>query len=461
MKKIFLVLLSALGASVSTAQVQVRPLPASGYENRIKEFIDNVRVVDTHEHLMSPANLKKRTALDFMLLLHGYSDFRTAGLSNMGLLLKDSLSPNQKWQIIKPYWDGVSNTAYNRISLLTADKLFNVKDINESTVTELSEKIAKAYESPDWIDKVIEKCKIDFVVEDNLILESENQRFGSERFRYVKRFDNFININSKQKISFIASQRNVNIQTLDALVEALATSFKTAVEQEIVAIKIGLAYMRILHFEEVTKEKAEEAFNTIMNMDERMLSFADVKPLQDYMMRRVLDQAKLYKIPVQIHTGFQQYGNFIGNSNPTHLVNLFREYPSVNFVLFHGSYPYGGELSAIAKAFGNVYLDLTWVYVLSPSFSLRYLHEWLETIPASKITGFGGDYANVENAYGHLLFARQIIARVLIEKVKDGYFSEAEAKNIGRLILRDNAIKLYKLSPSERKFPEQLYYKVP
>jgi predicted TIM-barrel fold metal-dependent hydrolase len=126
--------------------------------------------------------------------------------------------------------------------------------------------------------------------------------------------------------------------------------------------------------------------------------------------------------------------------------------------LFHGSYPYGGELSAIAKAFGNVYLDLTWVYVLSPSFSQRYLHEWLETIPASKITGFGGDYGNVENAYGHLLFAKQIISRVLIDKVKDGYFSEEEAKKIARMLLHDNAIKIYKLSPSEQMLPEQLYY---
>jgi hypothetical protein len=325
MKNIFFLFILGCFASITNAQVQVRALPSANFENRIKDFVDNMRVVDTHEHLMSPANLKKRTAFDFMLLLHGYSDFRTAGLSNTGLLLKDSLSPVEKWQIIKPYWEGTSNTTYNRISLLTADKLFNVKDINESTVTDLSEKIGKAYQTNDWIDKVIEKCKIDFVIEDNLILESEDQRFGSERFRYVKRFDNFININSKQKISFIAKQRNVNIQTLDALVEALGASFKTAVEQEIVGIKIGLAYMRILHFEEVSKEKAEEVFNTIMNMDERMLSFADVKPLQDYMMRRVLDQAKLYNIPVQIHTGFQQYGNFIGNSNPTHLVNLFKE----------------------------------------------------------------------------------------------------------------------------------------
>ena len=77
--------------------------------------------------------------------------------------------------------------------------------------------------------------------------------------------------------------------------------------------------------------------------------------------------------------------------------------------------------------------------------NIPYLNEWLETVPASKITGFGGDYRNIENVYGHLLFAKQIISRVMIDKVKDGYFSESEVKNMARMILHDNALNFYKL----------------
>jgi hypothetical protein len=61
--------------------------------------------------------------------------------------------------------------------------------------------------------------------------------------------------------------------------------------------------------------------------------------------------------------------------------------------------------------------------------------------------GFGGDYFTVENLYAHLLFARQIVANVLIAKVKDGYFSEEEAINIANKILHDNAIRIYKINP--------------
>ena len=132
------------------------------------------------------------------------------------------------------------------------------------------------------------------------------------------------------------------------------------------------------------------------------------------MMFRVMDQAKLHNVVVQIHTGFQQYGNLVSNANPLNLFCMFKAYPTIKFVLFHGGYPYGGELSAIAKAFPNVHLDLTWVYVLSPSFSERFLHEWLETIPASKITGFGGDYGNVENVLGHLFLPNRLLQMYLL-----------------------------------------------
>jgi predicted TIM-barrel fold metal-dependent hydrolase len=153
-----------------------------------------------------------------------------------------------------------------------------------------------------------------------------------------------------------------------------------------------------------------------------------------------------YNKPIQIHTGLQAGdGNFIQNSNPALLANLFLKYRNVKFILFHGGYPYGGELASLGKNFRNVYIDLCWLYVISPSYSERYLHEWLETIPANKIMAFGGDYENVENIYGHLLFAKEIVGNVLVEKVKNRYFSEGEAIKVAQMMLHENAVNLFQL----------------
>jgi predicted TIM-barrel fold metal-dependent hydrolase len=164
------------------------------------------------------------------------------------------------------------------------------------------------------------------------------------------------------------------------------------------------------------------------------------------MWHRTNELARKYNKPVQIHTGLQAGdGNYIENSNPALLANLFLKYRDVKFILFHGGYPYGGELATLAKNFQNVYIDLCWLYIISPSYSERYLHEWLETVPANKIMAFGGDYHNIENVYGHLLFAKQIIGNVLVDNVKDGYFSEEEAIKLADMMLRDNAVNLFQL----------------
>jgi hypothetical protein len=433
--------------TVTSAQVRIKQASSPGYEKRINEFIESMPVVDTHEHLLSVEELKRRGALDFMVLLTHYSadDLKSAGMSDktFKLLIKDSLSVTEKWKILEPYWDASSNTAYNRIALLAANKLYNVPDINGSTVVELSEKISKAYQS-DWIIKVLDKGKIDYVIKMN-----PGRTIKDKRFRDVIWFDNFINVNSKASINSISKARKITISNLDDYLAALEGTFKAAIEQGVVAVKSALAYNRTLYYENVSREKAIETFNLIMQYEGgKPLSFDEVKPLQDYIMHRVLDLARSNKVPFIFHTGLQSgNGNQIENSNPTHLVNLFREYPDVDFILLHGSYPYGGELAATVKYFRNVYMDIAWLYAISPSFSERYLHEWIETVPASKIMGFGGDYFTVENLYAHLLFARQIVANVLIAKVKDGYFSEEEAINIAKKILHDNAIRIYKINP--------------
>jgi len=104
------------------------------------------------------------------------------------------------------------------------------------------------------------------------------------------------------------------------------------------------------------------------------------------------------------------------------------------------------EWAALAKTFPNVYADLCWVYIISPEIGRRLLHELIETVPGNKIMAFGGDEQTVEMAYAHSRMARQVVARVLSEKVAEGYFKEDEAIVLARRMLRDNPAGLFSLS---------------
>jgi predicted TIM-barrel fold metal-dependent hydrolase len=428
---------------LANAQVSIKPLPKPGYEERIRKHIENHKVIDTHEHLMNPERIKSSGMFDFTLLFHHYADddIKSSGMpkATFEKLLTKSLTVQEKWEILEPYWEKSFNTAYNRVVSLTAEQLFGINEINKNSVVELSEKIQKAYES-DWFHTVLkDKCNIEYIIND-----SGDRSFGDQSMiSYTKRFGYF-RIDSKEDLEKIGKNRKIKIESLEDLEQALTLEFEEEVERGFITVKVGIAYSRTLFFDNVNEQEAAEVFNKIYNAPNKDFDFETVKPLSDYMMHQIIELARKHNKPIQIHTGLQAGdGNYIENSNPTHLTNLFLQYRDVNFILFHGGYPYGGELASLAKNFRNVYIDLCWLYIISPSYSKRYLHEWLETIPANKIMGFGGDYHNVENVYGHLLFAKEIIGNVLIEKVENGYFSEKEALKIASMLLYDNAFNFF------------------
>jgi predicted TIM-barrel fold metal-dependent hydrolase len=443
-----LILFGSMLFTVTEAQVQIIESPSGGYRTRIRNYIDSLGIVDTHEHLFNPDLLKQSSLLDFMLLfqMHNFNDMVSAGMSPRLLLplMGDSLTPVQKWNLIKPYWEISANTGFNRVSLLAASELFGIDDLNDNTVLSLSEKIKDAYKG-DWFDYiVINKCKIKYIIQDG--------EYIGPKYKYIKyarRFNSWLTIDSRYNIDSLSVAQVYPINILEDLVKSMELAFDDAYKRGMIAVKVSVAYSRTLRFENVNMDAARRAFRAIMDSDEdEKLDFAKVKPLQDYMLHRLIELADKYNIPVAFHTGLHaSNGNYITNSDPTLLTNLFFKYPDVNFSIFHGSYPFGGELATLAKNFPNVYIDMCWLYAISPSYSERYLNEWIETVPASKIMAFGGDYNNVENIYSELILAKQIITRVLTDKVRERYMSERRAKLVARLILYDNAMRFYNLKP--------------
>ncbi|NOR74298.1 MAG: hypothetical protein GQ525_03980, partial [Draconibacterium sp.] len=114
MKKIQFTLSLVIASILLQAQVTIKPSPQTGYEQRIRNYIGTMKVVDTHEHLMNPAGIPNSGMFDFMLLFHHYADddIKSSGMSKptFNKLLTDSLTVLQKWKILKPYWEKSFNT---------------------------------------------------------------------------------------------------------------------------------------------------------------------------------------------------------------------------------------------------------------------------------------------------------------------------------------------------------------
>ena len=121
------------------------------------------------------------------------------------------------------------------------------------------------------------------------------------------------------------------------------------------------------------------------------------------------------------------------------------QYKDVNFDIFHIGYPYQHTLSALAKVFPNVYIDMCWAHIISPTACVNSLVEWADSVPLNKINALGGDYCFIDGVSGHQHMARMNISRALAIKVEEGLFDVEEAKRIGKMMFYDTPKKLFRL----------------
>jgi predicted TIM-barrel fold metal-dependent hydrolase len=411
---------------------------------------------------MKESDRLKMEADPLLIFLPHYlsSDLVSSGmaLDELNAIRTTGKSLEERWQSFLPFWEKVENTGYAQAIKIAARDLYGVSDLNSGTWKPLQQAMEKRRVPGlhQWVLKT--RGGIGLSVNDVSTTDVDKDLVP------VMRFDDYATPQSRNDLSALSRRTMTAIHSLDNFLEALEAEF-TSLARRIVGVKIGLAYARSLGFDKVTYAEAETVFNRIYQTRTyatvellpypgrpiatrvpQGIGFDDAKPLQDYIVHKIVQLAARHKLPVQIHTGLQEGNeNIIGNSDPTLLTDLFREYSEVKFDVFHAGYPYYRELASLAKNFPNVYPDLCWVHIISPAAARTILSEWLDTVPSNKILAFGGDYRFVEGVYGHVVMARKNIAATLREKRDHGDIEPKQVPYLASRILRENARELFSL----------------
>ncbi len=409
----------------------------------------NMPIYDTHEHLWHE-DIRLKKAIDLFLLFSHYtsSDLVTAGMApeEVKSLQNPEIPLENRWKMFSPYWSYTRTTGYGRCMLIAARDLFGIDDIHKGTYKTLSERITAANQAG-WYHTVLkDKANIEISIQDDLISTSgQKLKLDKRFFKTVTRFDYLVTAKDKSDLGHVEKVTGISISNLADLELALEKAFADRLQEGMVGVKSGLAYRRPIHYQNVPRSEANRAFEHVFASS----SHGDPDPftkrkLEDYMMHRVIRQVAEHQLPMQIHTGLQAGNrNHVAWTKPSHLSELLNEYQQVPFDLFHGGYPYGGELAAISKNLPNVYPDLCWLHIIAPGVAKRTLHELIETVPGNKILGYGGDFFHVEGAYAHAQMARALTAEVLAEKVENGYLREEEAFYLLDRILYRNGRELF------------------
>ncbi len=417
------------------------------------EHINALEIIDTHEHLPREQDRNPKANLFEEWLCHYFScDLVSAGLSEADLAKarcgKEDLL--RRWDLLEPYWQAARSTGYGRALALAARDLYGIDPIDRGTIVKLNDAFCAARDKGGHYHYVLrEKSRIALSIVDFGMPKLTAQ--DDPHFVAALRVDPFLMPAHPRNLRAQGEEVGVKVHTLEDWEEVARRHIERAFQpgSRTVCLKAGVAYLRSLRFDKAPRVDAEKAFLELFS--DRTLP--DWRPalragpaLENYMMHAVCRIADARGLPFQIHTGLQEgNGNVIYDSNPALLSNLFLEYRDVRFDVFHMGYPYCLELSNLAKNFRNVNIDMCWGHIISPEAARRALAEWLDAVPANKISAFGGDYCFVDGVYGHQKLARENVATVLAAKVADGSFDLDRAREIATWLFVDNPVRIFGL----------------
>lgn len=123
---------------------------------------------------------------------------------------------------------------------------------------------------------------------------------------------------------------------------------------------------------------------------------------------------------------------------------VIRDHPDTKFVLFHGSYPWCEDIAGLAHNYPNVYPDLVWLPLISPTAAQGLLRQLIEVGLSGRIC-WGCDAGSGEESLGALLAARHTLAGALSALCGEGYLEEDSALDLCKDILWNNPAALYRL----------------
>jgi uncharacterized protein len=419
--------------------------------SRIHKELCNIQIIDTHEHLQRERELPQDDDIHFGRFFAHYSstDLVSAGMPREDLTRIQSdptLSPRDRWKLLEPWWSGVRNTAYSEAIRILCRDIYDVDDLDSTTVDALTEAMQKRIR-PGFTREIFDLSGIEFAMNNpfgpNVVF---NPDFEFDCF-IVDMVDGFTTL----QVNDLSEQSGMDILSLDDYLRVIDYYFERDARCAS-ALKIGRAYDRTLVWQDVPRSDAERVFNRLLGHNDRP-DRRDIAALEDFIMHYLCQKCAEYDIRIKFHTGIHE-GNatFIRNSRASLLDGLFWKYPDTSFDIYHMSYPYEEEVALLTKAYKNVTADFCWLWVGNPAVGRRTLSDMLDFVPASKIMGFGADYIFAEGVYAHAVIARREIARVLCEKVEEERFTEDYAVEVGRMLLRDNPLKAFDLERRREAF---------
>jgi len=400
---------------------------------KIAQALEDLTVIDAHEHL-PPEHHRTSMKVDVFVLFSHYTrvDLVSAGMKpeEYDWLMNPDEDLDKRWAFFTPYLEHIRHGSYARPAFIAAKQLFGFDDINDQTYRPLSERIA-AENTPGIYNRILrDKCNIEKALACTPFTD-----YNLDLFAIVPGINPFADVTTRDAIENLAGDTGIRVKDLDDHLEVFKTTTRKKKELGAVGLK-----SRTGPYQAPSRQKAEQLFNIIMR-DGR--TFAPTSPLAAYVRHKAYQFAAEQDLTVAVHTGMWRDFTKLAAVD---FIPVIMAHPETRFDIFHAGMPSPRETGVIGKNFPNVTLNLCWCHIISQEMTCSTLQEWLDLVPTNKIIAFGADYHKpVEKTYGHLVMAREDIARVLAGRVDAGRLALGEALLLARKLFYDNPKRIYRL----------------
>lgn len=219
-----------------------------------------------------------------------------------------------------------------------------------------------------------------------------------------------------------------------------------------VAIKFEIAYLRPLDFAAPDSAAAARVYRQHVG-SRTAPSRADYKALEDYLFHVIVRNAGRLGLAVHIHV-LDAFGGFynVRGADPVNLEPTFDDSTlrGTTFVLVHGGWPHVGETESLLSK-PNVYADISMMdQILEPTELAHVLRYWLSRSPDKVFFGTDAFDGGPDQGWGDVAAfattsARHALTLALSGMVADGEITLDRARELARMVLRENANRVYKL----------------
>jgi hypothetical protein len=289
---------------------------------------------------------------------------------------------------------------------------------------------------------------------------------GLERFRFVPRADVFLRPFAQDsaealKPFFIAARMYTLPKGLDEYLGKVVTAaLERWVSEGAVGIDLGVSAWRSLDFDAVNAEVARAAYGRLVIGGDFGASPADLKAFQDFTFRHLAREAGRVGLVVHVKTGMSRDATgIVGNGNPILLGPAMADptLQKTKWLLVHGGFPFDKETGPLLLR-PNVYADVSVQdLVRSPTELGESLRRWFELAPERVCfaTDAASDPSAAQLRWPELTFlgaetTRAALSIALSRMISDGLITRAQALQIGKGVLRDNALALHGLGEQQQ-----------